>query len=50
MEIDIGNTDREGEDEVQDRIGAMEKEKDVKRIDVAGAVKEGDAKNVDEVS
>jgi hypothetical protein len=50
VEINIGNTDPEGEDNVQDRIGAMEKKKDVKRIDVEGAVKEGDAKNVDELS
>ena len=50
MEIDIGNTGTEGEDEAQDRIGAKEEEKDVKRIDAAGAVKEGDAKNEEEAS
>jgi len=50
MEIDIGNTGTEREDEAQDRIGAKEEEKDVKRIDAAGAVKEGDAKNEEEAS
>jgi hypothetical protein len=45
MEIDIGNSRTEGEDEEQDRIAVKEEEKDVKCIDAAGTVKDDDGQN-----
>jgi len=50
MGIEIRNTGTEGEEKAQDRLGAKEEGKDVKSIDVAGAVKEGNAKNEEEAS
>jgi len=50
MEINIGNTSTEGEDEAQNRIGARKEQQDVKGIDTAGAVKKGDAKNEEQAS
>jgi hypothetical protein len=48
IEMDIGNTCTEGEDETANSIGAKVEVKDVKRIDMAGRGKEGDAKNEEE--
>jgi hypothetical protein len=50
IKIEIGSTGTEGEQKGQHRIGAKEEGKYVKSIGVAGAVKEGNAKNEEEVS
>jgi hypothetical protein len=50
MEIDLRNTGTAGEDEAQDTIGALEEGVDVKHMEMAGVVKEGNAENEEEAS